>query len=197
MSANAPASIPEMYAEWLAIRNRPSAERTDEDMDEGCSEYQRLQAQIIATSPFAPGDVAIMFLVDTDDGDSSVSEIFEARARELAQQVMPPATASPLDLLFERKREADKLHDQQIEVTDAHLEARTATDEVWQAQFNACNVVDAIVLEICAYRPVNVVEQDRKARFLLEWTKETEASEDEVKTLLTSMLLPTDGRASA
>lgn len=102
-----------------------------------------------------------------------------------------------LDLLFSRKAEADRLHEQQIKVTDAHIEAGTATDEVWQAQFDACDLVDAIVLEVCAYRPADAFEQDRKARFLLEWTKDTEASYDEVKALLTSMLLPVDGRASS
>lgn len=192
-----PATIPQMYAEWLAIRNRPSAEKSDEEMDEGSSAYGRLQAQIIASQPVAPGDVAIMFLVDTDDGDNYHSDVFEARARELAIQVIAPAAPSPLDLLFERKREADKDHEKQIEVTDAHLEAHTATDEVWQAQFATSNVVDAVVLEICAYRPVNAFEQDRKARFLLDWTKDTEASEDEVKALLTSMLLPSEGSTVA
>ncbi|WP_432344774.1 hypothetical protein WMC41_16120 [Shinella yambaruensis] len=197
--ADAPSrTIPEMYAEWLATRNRPSTDKTDEEMDKGSTEYQRLQAQIIATEPATPADVAMMYLVDTDYGDSYPSDTFEARVRELAGQgvnAAPPP--SPLDVLLQQKHEAENLHDRQIKETDAHIEAGTATDDVWQAQFDACNVVDAIVLEICAYRPANAAEQDRKARFLLEWTKDTEASEDEVKALLTSMLLTVDGRASA
>lgn len=192
------ANIPTMYAEWVAIRNRPSTDKTDEEMDEGSTEYMRLQAQIIAAEPATPADVAIIYLVDTDDGDSYPSDTFEARVRELAGQGVNAAPSpSPLDVMFERKREADKRHDQQIEITDAHIEAGTATDAIWRTQFDACNVVDAIVLEICAYRPANAAEQDCKARFLLEWTKDNEASEDEVNALLQSMLLPADGRVSA
>ena len=104
---------------------------------------------------------------------------------------------SRLNLLFDQKREADQRHEQQIAITDAHIEAGTATDEVWQAQFDTCNAVDAIVLEIWAYRPANAAEQDRKVRFLLDWTKDTEASEDAVKALLTSMLAAADGGALA
>jgi len=181
-------SISEMYAEWLAILNGPQDTRSDEEFEREPSRYQILQNLILKAEPQTPQDVAMMILADTDDGQSFRSEEFDARIRELAGRDVahPP---SPLDILFERKHEADKLHDQQIEITDAHIEAGTATDDVWQAQFDACDVVDAIVLEICAYRPVNASEQDRKARFLLEWTKDTEASSDEVKALLTSMLL--------
>jgi hypothetical protein len=187
-----------MYAEWLAVRYRPSAGKTDAEMDEGSSRYLELQAAIIAAEPQTPSDVAIMFIVDTDDGDSYHSDIFETRIRELAARIEDKGSAqTSLDLLFSRKAEADRFHEQQIKVTDAHIEAGTATDEIWQAQFDACNAIDAIVLEVCAYRPADAFEQDQKARFLLEWTRDTEASQDEVKALLTSMLLPTDGRTAA
>jgi hypothetical protein len=81
--ATALPTIPEMYEEWLAVRNAPS-DRTDEEMDEGLSRYQILQARIIAAEPQTPRDVAIMFIVDTDDGESHSSDIFEARVRDLA-----------------------------------------------------------------------------------------------------------------
>ncbi|WP_313195882.1 hypothetical protein [Shinella zoogloeoides] len=190
-------TIAELYAEWLSILEGPEDTRSDEEIEREPSRYQILQNLIVKAEPQTPQDVAMMYLADTDDGQSFRSEEFDARIRELAAQgVIAAPSSSPLDVLFERKHEADKLHDQQIKITDAYIEAGTATDEVWEAQFDACNVVDAIVLEICAYRPVNAAEQDRKARFLLEWTKATEASEDEVNALLQSMLLPTDGRAS-
>lgn len=199
MNETTPArSIPDMYEEWLSILRGPPDNRTDEEFEREPSRYQFLQDEIVKAEPQSPQDVAMMFLADTDDGQSFRSELFDERIRELAgNRVEVGESTSPLDLLFDRKNEAEKLHDQQIKVTDAHIEAGTATDEVWQAQFDACNVVDAIVLEVCAYRPTDAFEQDRKARFLLEWTKDTEAGEEEVKALLTSMLLPIEGRASS
>lgn len=196
MSETTRRSIPEMFAEWLSILNGPPDDRSDEEFEREPSRYRVLQDEIVKADPHTPQDVAMMYIADTDDGQSFRSEEFDARVRELAGSgvdVVP--SPSQLEALFERKHEADKLHDQQIVITDGHIEAGTATGEIWQAQFDACNVVDSIVLEIFAYRPINAAEQDRKARFLLEWTKDTEANDEEVKALLTSMLLPTDGRA--
>lgn len=76
-------TIPEMYEEWFAVRNAPS-DRTDEEMDEGLSRYQILQARIIAAEPQTPRDVAIMFIVDSDYMESDHSEEFESRIREIA-----------------------------------------------------------------------------------------------------------------
>jgi hypothetical protein len=81
--ATASPTIPEMYEEWLAVRNAPS-DRTDEEMDEGLSRYQILQARIIAAEPQTPRDVAIMFIVDSDYMESDHSEEFESRVREIA-----------------------------------------------------------------------------------------------------------------
>lgn len=76
-------AISEMYEGWLAVRNAP-LDRTDEEMDEGLSRYQILQARIIAAEPQTPRDVAIMFIVDSDYMESDYSEEFESRAREIA-----------------------------------------------------------------------------------------------------------------
>ena len=93
--ATALPTIPEMYEEWLAVRNAPS-DRTDEEMDEGLSRYQILQARIIAAEPQTPRDVAIMFIVDSDYMESDHSEEFESRVREMAvgstsEDAAPPA----------------------------------------------------------------------------------------------------------
>ncbi|GLR49908.1 hypothetical protein KYK30_30090 [Shinella yambaruensis] len=93
--ATASPTIPEMYEEWLAVRNAPW-DRTDEEMDEGLSRYQILQARIIAAEPQTPRDVAIMFIVDSDYMESDHSEEFESRVREIAvgstaDDAAPPA----------------------------------------------------------------------------------------------------------
>lgn len=93
-------SIPDMYAEWLAVRSRPRDGKTDEEMDVGFSRYQELQAAIIAAEPQTPRDVAIMFMVDTDFTDSIWSDDFEARIRALAD--VPPA--DPLQKAIEAYR---------------------------------------------------------------------------------------------
>jgi len=135
MSENA-ATIPEMYAEWLSILNGPPDNRSDEEFEKEPSRYQILQELIVKADPQTPQDVAMMFLADTDNGQGFRSEMFDARIRELAELGGNAAAApSALDVLFERKSEADTLHDQQIKVTDASIEAGTATDEVWDAQF--------------------------------------------------------------
>ncbi|WP_337181422.1 hypothetical protein [Shinella sp.] len=55
-----------------------------------------MQASIIAAEPQMPRDVAIQFLVDTDDTDSDFSKEFESRVREIAvgntsDDAAPPA----------------------------------------------------------------------------------------------------------
>lgn len=77
-------AIPDMYREWLAIRDKPASDKDDDELDEGASRYQILQARIIEAEPQTPRDVAIQFLVDTDDAESDFSDIFERRIRQLA-----------------------------------------------------------------------------------------------------------------
>lgn len=87
--ATASPTIPEMYEEWLAVRNRDLVDMTEEEADAGYQQYASLQACIIAADPQTPRDVAIMFMVDTDFTDSSWSDMFEKRMRALAK-VLPP-----------------------------------------------------------------------------------------------------------
>ncbi len=89
-------TFPQMYEEWASIRDRPSAGRTDEEMAPAVARYQELQAAIIAAEPLEPRDVAIMFLVDTDDTESDFSSTFEERMRELART---PPVDPLLDLI--------------------------------------------------------------------------------------------------
>jgi len=77
-------AISDMYREWLAVRYRPSAGKTEAEMDEGFYRYQTLQRSIIEAEPQTPRDVAIQFIVDTDDGDNYHSDDFERRIRQLA-----------------------------------------------------------------------------------------------------------------
>jgi hypothetical protein len=80
-----PATIPTLYAEWIAIRHKPTSEKSEAELNEEPSRYQVLQKAIIAAEPRTPQDVAMMFIVDTDDGDSYHSDVFEARVRELVK----------------------------------------------------------------------------------------------------------------
>lgn len=77
-------AITDMYREWLTIRHSPADLRTDDEMDVGLSRYETLQKAIIEAEPQSPRDVAIQFIVDTDDGLSYHSDIFEQRIRQLA-----------------------------------------------------------------------------------------------------------------
>ncbi|MBO9168425.1 hypothetical protein [Rhizobium sp. L245/93] len=80
----APARIPDLYLEWLAIRDRDNSNTGDEEDAAFHMRYMALQARIIAAEPATPRDVAIQFLVDTDDGESDFSEAFQNRIRQMA-----------------------------------------------------------------------------------------------------------------
>lgn len=97
--AAASPTIPEIYEEWLAVRNA-SSDWTDEEMEDGLSRYQTLKARIIAAEPQTPRDVAIMLIVDSDYMESSNSDEFEERIRQLAE--LPPADPL-LDLISSYK----------------------------------------------------------------------------------------------
>lgn len=94
-----------------------------------------------------------------------------------------------LSELFTRRQGAADAHLAQIKFTDARIEAGEITEEIWQLQFDACDVEDAVVLEICSYRPSSPAEMDQKARFLLDWTKDTQMEPSEASALLNSMLI--------
>lgn len=80
-----PVTISTLYAEWIAIRHKPTSERSEAELNEEPSRYQVLQEAIIAAEPRTPRDVAMMFIVDIDDGDSYHSDVFETRIRELVK----------------------------------------------------------------------------------------------------------------
>ncbi|MGZ9718751.1 hypothetical protein [Rhizobium miluonense] len=84
-------NIPILYDEWLAVRNRDIAPQTEEEAEAGYEKYADLQSRIIAAEPQTPSDVAIQFLVDTDDADSSYSKIFLERIRQISQSATPLA----------------------------------------------------------------------------------------------------------
>ncbi|MBB5043466.1 hypothetical protein [Shinella fusca] len=87
--ATASPTIPEMYEEWLAVRNHNVIGMAEEEADAVYQQYASLQARIIAAAPQMPRDVAIQFLVDTDDTDSDFSKEFERRVRLIAQENCP------------------------------------------------------------------------------------------------------------
>lgn len=77
-------AIPDMYREWLTVKNRDVLNMSDEENDVQSERYIALQARILAAEPETPSDVALQFLVDTDGGDSYVSDVFVNRIRQLA-----------------------------------------------------------------------------------------------------------------
>jgi len=77
-------SIPDMYKEWLEVRNRDNSGMTDAEDEADFARYCDLQDRIVAADPQTPRDVAIQFLVDTDDMDGDVTEGFLRRLRQLA-----------------------------------------------------------------------------------------------------------------
>jgi len=122
--ATASPTIPEMYEEWLVIRNRDLADMSDEEVDVGYQQYASLQALIIAAEPQTPRDVAIQFLVDTDDTDSHVSDEFESRVRELAAGRTSDDAAPPvetIEALFRRWKDAEAREDAAENDEDADL----------------------------------------------------------------------------
>lgn len=102
-------TIPEMYEEWLAIRDRDLTGMTDEEADVGYRQYASLQARIITAEAQTPRDVAIMFIVDSDYMESDHSEEFEQRMRQLAQKschasAEPSALVQLIAIYTEAKR---------------------------------------------------------------------------------------------
>lgn len=102
-----PATIAEMYAEWLSIKDKPATATADNGSDTQRTRYQVLQKLILQAEPRSPQDVAMMFLVDTDDGQSFRSEALDKKIRELATRAPAP---SLLDALIANHNEAIK-HD--------------------------------------------------------------------------------------
>lgn len=85
--------IPAMYAEWLSVKD---AVTPDGEEEPNPSRYQQLQAAIIAAEPLTPQDVAIMYIVDTDDCGSDPSDFFLDRVRQIADGVKLEPAPDPL-----------------------------------------------------------------------------------------------------
>lgn len=77
-------AIPDLYREWLIVRNRDSLSLSEEENEAQSERYISLQARILASEPQDARDVALMFLVDTDGMDSYPSDVFLDRVRQLA-----------------------------------------------------------------------------------------------------------------
>lgn len=70
-------------------------------------------------------------------------------------------------LLAEQMERADCL-DAAIDYTDS-LDAVPNKEKAFRNQYAVTELLDAIVLEICAYRPKNSAEQADKAKALIRW----------------------------
>ena len=77
-------SIPELYRQWRACREGHWCGMSDDDLDANYLDYQRLQSAIVAAQPLTARDVAIQFLVDTDEHESENSAGFVEAMRKLA-----------------------------------------------------------------------------------------------------------------
>lgn len=92
-----------------------------------------------------------------------------------------------LKVLLDRFREADAEHCRRIDLTDAALERGEPTEEMLQSQYEACEISDAIALEICGYPPRSADEAAAKVAFLREWWTGISPEHHEVMALLSSM----------
>lgn len=90
VAANEGASeIQTLFREWLYVARRYAWPETQEEADRGYAEYRRLQDAIIFAEPVCARDVAIMLYVDTDEGESLVSDDFRRRMYAVAGMPVP------------------------------------------------------------------------------------------------------------
>lgn len=68
--------ISTLFAEWLPLR--------DGSGDDNFARYLDLQARITGSTPAHVRELAMQFVVETDDGDSDFRDVFFARVRKLA-----------------------------------------------------------------------------------------------------------------
>ena len=78
-----------------------------------------------------------------------------------------PADAPRLQRLFAAYEEALAELYRRMDVTDAHAELDTDTDEIWQHQFAAHKPIDEAFMAICAYRCRTPDERRIKAEYML------------------------------
>lgn len=77
-------AIPDMFREWLVLRDRDYANMASEQAAADYEQYAALQALIIAAEPETTRDVAIQAFVDSDGLKSEFSEAFLQRMQRIA-----------------------------------------------------------------------------------------------------------------
>lgn len=90
-SRHSESKISTMYALWLAIRD-DTTQCAEAEYDAAYRRYADLQQRIVAETPLSARDVAIQFVVETDDGDSCHRDVFLTQMRALASATDTAAT---------------------------------------------------------------------------------------------------------
>ncbi|MDL2401587.1 hypothetical protein [Rhizobium mayense] len=80
----ADSSISEMFAQWNEARRRGYENSSEEEHEKNYAKYRDLREHIVVAHPATPKDLAIQFVVDTDEGDSEGSEAFRKKIFALA-----------------------------------------------------------------------------------------------------------------
>ncbi|HEV2517922.1 MAG TPA: hypothetical protein VGV07_21905 [Devosia sp.] len=77
-AAGTSSPISTLFPEWLALREGSG--------DENFARYLDLQERITGSTPAGARELAMQFVVETDDGDSDFRDAFFARVRQLAME---------------------------------------------------------------------------------------------------------------
>ncbi len=77
-AANPSSIVSTLFPEWLALR--------DTSDDASFARYLDLQARITSAPPASARELAMQWVVETDDGDSDFRDVFFARIRSLAME---------------------------------------------------------------------------------------------------------------
>ncbi|MCZ3380395.1 hypothetical protein [Rhizobium sp. AG207R] len=85
----ASADISAMFARWIEVRRYSCGNHSEDEHEENYKNYRELQVRIVGAHPTTSEDVAMQFVVDTDEGDSDSSKIFRKKMFALAGVLYP------------------------------------------------------------------------------------------------------------
>ena len=71
--------IQQLFHQWDEARQFDFSRASEEECERKLAEYVRLKEAVISAEPLSPRDLALMLYVDTDAGDSMMSETLTAR----------------------------------------------------------------------------------------------------------------------
>ena len=95
--APAVSEIAALFAQWKAIRDCDFLTLTEAQADAQYERYVALQRRIAAMEPSTAAELAMMLIVETDDGDSVYRDSFFRKVRRIAKAAMKPAAGVTSD----------------------------------------------------------------------------------------------------